>query len=572
MSYSPNSVYKDIAWTRKFGTHHLFSPHVQTNPPTAGDTNSDRKVCIIGGGLAGLTAAYELTKAKYAVTVLEASSRIGGRVWTHRFRGPGGAEVAFGELGAMRIPHDHELVFRYVAELGLPKPKRFVNTNYNGFLHVGGRPFRRWQHEAAARHLWRAAHGAFPERLRKDPVSLIQNASEGMKAPLTEAAMYSIFDSDLNKSLAPNQAKEVMASRFLQSYESSSLWQQMTQPQEVGKRRFTPQEWDVLSRLTLEHPWEQVSLLEWLIDDIAIHGRKFELVGGMDTLPAAMAHHARSNGGRIVQDALVVEVGMTNQPEGKKVEVFWEDLAKESSPNREQYDYVICAAPAPATSRIRFKEMTVAKQSALTSLTYMPAAKALVLCDKRHWELRDDIAGGSSISDQGNQQSWYPSDNALPDKDKISTASYDETGAVVDYLYWSPDRSSSGLALSNQPGCFLGAYMWGNAAMHFGSLDTSERRRFVLDRVRKYHEWIEPATVLDVETFSWDDVSSPGGGAFACFAPGEHSRYQAALEEPLPENDPRIFFAGEHLAVLHGWMQGALQSGLAAARRVAQLP
>jgi monoamine oxidase len=162
-------------------------------------------------GLAGLTAAYELTKLNCAVTVLEASSRIGGRVWTHRFRDNTGAEVAYGELGAMRIPHDHELVFRYVNELGLQDPTRFVNKNYNGFLYVGDRCFRRWKHEDAARHLWRAADGAFPKRLRKDPFSLMQSASKSIKDPLTAAARYSIFDSDINKSLDPHKADEVTA-------------------------------------------------------------------------------------------------------------------------------------------------------------------------------------------------------------------------------------------------------------------------------------------------------------------------------------------------------------------------
>ncbi|MBV9626975.1 MAG: FAD-dependent oxidoreductase, partial [Xanthobacteraceae bacterium] len=42
------------------------------------------KVVILGAGAAGLSAAYELTRAGYACTVLEARDRVGGRNFTVR--------------------------------------------------------------------------------------------------------------------------------------------------------------------------------------------------------------------------------------------------------------------------------------------------------------------------------------------------------------------------------------------------------------------------------------------------------------------------------------------------------
>ena len=50
-------------------------------PPGSG---TGKKVVVLGAGIAGLVAAFELRKAGYAVTVLEARGRIGGRVWTIR--------------------------------------------------------------------------------------------------------------------------------------------------------------------------------------------------------------------------------------------------------------------------------------------------------------------------------------------------------------------------------------------------------------------------------------------------------------------------------------------------------
>lgn len=52
----------------------------------AGDRASS-DVIVIGAGVAGLTAARDLSNAGLRVTILEARDRVGGRVWTHRERG-----------------------------------------------------------------------------------------------------------------------------------------------------------------------------------------------------------------------------------------------------------------------------------------------------------------------------------------------------------------------------------------------------------------------------------------------------------------------------------------------------
>ena len=72
---------------------------------------------IVGAGISGLCAGYELKKAGYDVQILEASSRVGGRVKTFRepFFGPG----LHGEGGAMRIPGNHFLLRKYIKEFGL---------------------------------------------------------------------------------------------------------------------------------------------------------------------------------------------------------------------------------------------------------------------------------------------------------------------------------------------------------------------------------------------------------------------------------------------------------------------
>ena len=76
-----------------------------------------KKVIIIGAGIAGLSAGYELTQLGHQVTILEARARPGGRVQT--LREPF-ADGLYAEAGAARIPDNHDLVLKYVKLFGLP--------------------------------------------------------------------------------------------------------------------------------------------------------------------------------------------------------------------------------------------------------------------------------------------------------------------------------------------------------------------------------------------------------------------------------------------------------------------
>ncbi|MGH2627962.1 MAG: flavin monoamine oxidase family protein, partial [Anaerolineales bacterium] len=75
-----------------------------------------QKVLVLGAGMAGLTAAYELSRAGHEVEVLEAQTRVGGRVYTMREPFSHGL---YGEAGAMRIPRAHTLTMAHVDKFGL---------------------------------------------------------------------------------------------------------------------------------------------------------------------------------------------------------------------------------------------------------------------------------------------------------------------------------------------------------------------------------------------------------------------------------------------------------------------
>jgi monoamine oxidase len=110
-----------------------------TNTPQApaggNGRGGGRRVVVLGAGLAGLGAAYNLMRHGYDVTVLEAQDRPGGRVQTvrHGFQRGGHAE-----LGAIRIFDSHEFTLKYVSEFGLEL--RPYDTGTRAF-HLQGKRF-----------------------------------------------------------------------------------------------------------------------------------------------------------------------------------------------------------------------------------------------------------------------------------------------------------------------------------------------------------------------------------------------------------------------------------------------
>ncbi len=95
-----------------------------------------KRVLIAGAGLAGLVAAYELAQAGHDVTVLEASTRPGGRVWTLREPFSDGL---YAEAGAGRIPDWHQLTLDYAKQFGLTLAPFYPSQGASVYLLRGKR-------------------------------------------------------------------------------------------------------------------------------------------------------------------------------------------------------------------------------------------------------------------------------------------------------------------------------------------------------------------------------------------------------------------------------------------------
>src|SRR5215469_14897029 len=101
MSFTRRTFIQSMAqiggYTAAFSTMRALglipAPGPSPLPQLPADFGKGKKVVILGAGIAGLVSAYELRKAGFDCTILEARNRPGGRSWTVR----DGSKVEFSD-------------------------------------------------------------------------------------------------------------------------------------------------------------------------------------------------------------------------------------------------------------------------------------------------------------------------------------------------------------------------------------------------------------------------------------------------------------------------------------------
>lgn len=122
-----------------------------------------RRIIVIGAGIAGLTAAYEIEKQGGEAILIEARDRVGGRAWTVR----GGDRIShigeddqrvgfsdglFLDLGPARIPSHHDQYLGLARELQVPL-EVLVNSSRSTFIGGAGAEGRGIRFRQAANDL-----------------------------------------------------------------------------------------------------------------------------------------------------------------------------------------------------------------------------------------------------------------------------------------------------------------------------------------------------------------------------------------------------------------------------------
>lgn len=287
----------------------------------------------------------------------------------------------------------------------------------------------------------------------------------------------------------------------------------------LGRQGASP---GAVSLLRLEIDWwgegvESVSALAHLRNHVLSPYRRMSTIrGGCDLLPRAFAERLREN---IRYHAPVWRID--HSPRGVQV-LFTEGGSARSL----SADHLICAIPFSVLRGVEVSPpFSAEKQKAIAELPYTSVTRVFLQSKKKTW-LEDGASG------------WAATDLPL--------------GLVWDTTF-NYRRDERGI---------LQAYSFGDSARNFCGMGEDERIGLTLEHMEKVH----PGVREDFETgasWCWDEDEWSRGG-YCWFKPGQIS----ALLPHIAQPEGRVHFAGEHASAWPAWMQGALASGLRAAREV----
>jgi monoamine oxidase len=247
-----------------------------------------------------------------------------------------------------------------------------------------------------------------------------------------------------------------------------------------------------------------------------------EIIGGMDGLPnafyAALAPRVR----------LGAEVHAVDQ-DADSVTVHYKT---EAGRFQAKGDYAVCTLPFPVLRSVEvLTPFSHGKQRAIRQLNYAASTKILFQVRRRFWETEDGIEAGATVTDLPIRRINYP----------------------------TPDPST-------ERGVLLASYTWSQDALQWGAMDEETRLEEALDDVARIHPQIRDEYEVGTSYAWYGDRWARG--AFALFEAGQQTRLQDDIVRP----EGRIHFAGEHCSLYHAWIQGALESGIEAAKAIHEAP
>ena len=112
----PTSSFASVYDRRRLAAAAGMLPDLRQVIPRWPIVGGGRRVIVLGGGIAGLCAAWSLREAGFQPLLLERTSRVGGRFYT--LRNHFGDQYV--ELGVTRIAETHVLTVGYARHFGLP--------------------------------------------------------------------------------------------------------------------------------------------------------------------------------------------------------------------------------------------------------------------------------------------------------------------------------------------------------------------------------------------------------------------------------------------------------------------
>ncbi|MBU0554748.1 MAG: flavin monoamine oxidase family protein [Alphaproteobacteria bacterium] len=482
-----------------------------TGPPKLSGAPKGAKVLVLGAGLAGMLAAYELRKAGYAVQILEYQNRPGGRNYSIR----GGDKVVevggatqtcefqpgnYVNPGPWRIPHHHRTLLHYTKAFGV-ELEPFIQLNHNAWVHnskaFGGKPQR--YKELAVDY-----KGHVSELLGKslNAGALDDKVTKEDKERLVQALRdWGLLDSNLNYT----GGLRVSGQR---GYD---------QPPGGGVNGApTPSKINSLSDVLDSRVWQQMSFFFTNVMQTTM----FQPKGGIDMIGKGFAKQLP---GLITYNAKVTKVAQSDSG----VTVSWQDLTTNAM-NEAKADYCVCTIPLGVLNQLELQASAPLK-AAIAAVPYSNSVKMGLEMRSRFWEEKDAIYGGHSFTDQQISLISYPNYDFFGDK----------------------------------PAVLLGAFAGGAAGYALAGMTPEQRIEAALKQGSVFHPEDYRKEFMNGVSLAWSRTPWIMG---CCATWSEASRAQHY--QNLVAMDGRVVLAGEHASFYGCWMEGALLSALDAIERL----
>lgn len=358
--------------------------------PRPGDWPSNigagKSVVILGAGIAGMTAALEMSRLGYSCTILEARASAGGRVRTLR-----SGDVVdetdsvqtcqfdvddhlYFNPGPSRIAQHHEFLLGYCREFAV-QLETFTNDNRGAWLHsptaFGGEP-------QVARRVIADSRGGISELLS---TAINQNALDGELTATDKTNILAMLrqygDLDANNNYAASPRAGFPGQENVGSRQRGEL----VSPQQL-QQWVTDFFWEL--RLSFSQGFDQQPTM-------------LQPVGGMDRVAQAFAGQVASN---IEYQAVVTEIRKTT--DGSRV-VYNDQFGTATTLDS---DYCVVTIPATVLASIA-NDFSAAHQAEIAGFQYSSAVR-VAFQSPRFWEQDHGIYGGISWTDQDITQIWYP--------------------------------------------------------------------------------------------------------------------------------------------------------------------